>query len=109
MNLDQFFKKSELIPAIVQDAESREVLMLAYMNRQALEQTLQTKKSTFYSRSRQSLWVKGETSGNFQFVQQALYDCDEDTILLLVKPAGPACHTGSRTCFYRSFCMEEEK
>ena len=109
MNLDQFFKKSELIPAIVQDAESREVLMLAYMNRQALEQTLQTKKSTFYSRSRQSLWVKGETSGNFQFVQQALYDCDEDTILLLVKPAGPACHTGSRTCFYRSFCMKEEQ
>ena len=101
MNLDQFFKKSELIPAIVQDAESREVLMLAYMNRQALEQTLQTKKSTFYSRSRQSLWVKGETSGNFQFVQQALYDCDEDTILLLVKPAGPACHTGARSCFFR--------
>ncbi len=109
MNLDQFFKKSELIPAIVQDAESREVLMLAYMNRQALEQTLQTKKSTFYSRSRQSLWVKGETSGNFQFVLQALYDCDEDTILLLVKPAGPACHTGNHTCFYRSFCMEEEQ
>lgn len=109
MNLDQFFKKSDLIPAIVQDAESREVLMLAYMNRQALEQTLKTKKATFYSRSRQSLWVKGETSGNFQFVLQALYDCDEDTILLLVKPAGPACHTGSRTCFYRSFCMEEEQ
>jgi len=109
MNLDQFFKKSDLIPVIVQDAESREVLMLAYMNRQALEQTLKTKKATFYSRSRQSLWVKGETSGNFQFVLQALYDCDEDTILLLVKPAGPACHTGNRTCFYRSFCMEEEQ
>ena len=109
MNLDQFFQKSQLIPAIVQDAESREVLMLAYMNRQALELTLQTKKATFYSRSRQSLWVKGETSGNFQFVQQARYDCDEDTILLLVKPAGPACHTGNRTCFYRSFCREEEK
>ncbi len=105
MNLDEFFQKSELIPAIVQDAQSKDVLMLAYMNRQSLELTIKTKKCTFYSRSRQCLWVKGASSGHFQFVRDIYYDCDSDTLLLLVKPAGPACHTGNRSCFYRALSL----
>ena len=102
MNLDEFFQKADLIPAIVQDVQTKEVLMLAYMNRESLGLTLKTKKATFYSRSRQRIWVKGETSGHFQFVQEIRYDCDCDTLLLLVRPTGPACHTGNRTCFYRA-------
>lgn len=90
-----------LVPAIVQDADSGEVLMLAYMNDQALERTLATGQAHFWSRSRQELWHKGATSGNVQEVLDIRIDCDEDTLLLLVHPAGPACHTGNRTCFYR--------
>ena len=107
--LDRFFKKAELVPAIVQEAGSKEVLMLAYMNRESLQKTLETGYTWFFSRSRGKLWHKGETSGNFQYVKALYGDCDDDTLLVLVDNVGPACHTGNRTCFYRSFCMEEEK
>ncbi|MBI5588553.1 MAG: bifunctional phosphoribosyl-AMP cyclohydrolase/phosphoribosyl-ATP diphosphatase HisIE [Deltaproteobacteria bacterium] len=96
------FDPNGLVPAIAQDAGTLEVLMLAYMNRESLELTLSTGKAHFYSRSRQSLWLKGETSGNFLEVKSVRYDCDGDTVLLLVEPKGPACHTGERSCFYRS-------
>lgn len=101
IDYDVFFKKSELIPAIIQDAENGEVLMLAYMNRVSLEKTVTEGTTWFYSRSRQSLWHKGETSGHFQKVTEIRYDCDEDTLLIKVIQTGAACHTGSRTCFYR--------
>ncbi len=93
----------DLVPAIVQDATTLEVLMLAYMNAQSLQATLDSGKTTFWSRSRQVLWQKGETSGNTQTVIDIRIDCDGDTLLLLVQPAGPACHTNARSCFYRSF------
>lgn len=90
-----------LIPAIVQDAATGEVLMLAYMNQDALERSLETGEAHFWSRSRRKLWHKGETSGNFQLVKEIRYDCDGDSLLLLVEPKGPACHTGHKSCFYR--------
>ena len=96
------FDASGLIPAIVQDARSGEVLMLAWQSREALERTLATGKATFYSRSRKALWTKGETSGNTQGVQALKTDCDADAVLLRVEPAGPACHTGARSCFFRA-------
>ncbi|MGA2526837.1 MAG: phosphoribosyl-AMP cyclohydrolase [Smithellaceae bacterium] len=97
-----FAKGDGLIPAIVQDAETKEILMLAYMNRQSWEMTLQTGKATYWSRSRQELWVKGETSGHFQLLKAVLIDCDNDSILLQVKQLGEAaCHTGYKSCFYR--------
>lgn len=89
-----------LVPAIVQHAYTGEVLMQAYMNQEALKLTLETGKATFFSRSRQQLWVKGETSGNTQQVTSVAADCDGDCILVKVLPAGPACHTGERTCFH---------
>ena len=95
------FDEKGLLPAIVQDATTREVLMLAYMNRESLEKTLSTGQAWFYSRSRRELWHKGATSGNYLNVKKVLVDCDEDTVLLRVDPAGPACHTGNRTCFFR--------
>ena len=88
-----------LIPAIVQDVNSGEVLMLAYMNRQAFEATVRTHKGTYWSRSRNELWIKGATSGNVQNVKEISIDCDEDTVLLKVEQVGGACHTGDRTCF----------
>lgn len=88
-----------LIPAIVQDAVTGNVLMLAYMNEEALTKTLDTQETWFYSRSRQSLWHKGETSGNRQLVQRMTFDCDQDTLLIEVTPRGPACHKGGKTCF----------
>jgi phosphoribosyl-ATP pyrophosphohydrolase/phosphoribosyl-AMP cyclohydrolase len=91
----------DLWPCIVQDARTGEVLTLAYMNEEALERTRETGESWFWSRSRGELWHKGETSGNVQRVKELRFDCDEDAILLLVEPAGPACHTGERTCFHR--------
>ena len=91
-----------LVPAIVQDQKTKQVLMLAYMNAESLSRTLETGIAHFWSRRRRSLWKKGETSGHIQRVQEIKYDCDGDTILLLVDPAGPACHTGEVTCFYRS-------
>ena len=90
-----------LVPAIVQDAETGEVLMMAYMNEEALRLTQQTGEAWFWSRSRQELWHKGGTSGNVMSVLELRKDCDEDTLLLKVLPAGPACHTGERSCFYR--------
>ena len=95
------FNDRELIPAIVQDKETREVLMMAYMNEEALIKTINTGKAHFWSRSRQELWLKGETSGNFQRVDEIRVDCDQDTLLLLVNPQGPACHTEEKSCFYR--------
>lgn len=100
--LSKYFIKSELIPAIVQDADTGEALMLAYMNEESLEKTLETGYTWFYSRSRKQLWHKGETSGNVQKVVSIIPDCDDDALLIKVKPAGPACHTGNRTCFYQS-------
>jgi phosphoribosyl-AMP cyclohydrolase len=91
-----------LIPAIVQDAETNEVLMLAYMNAESLQMTLETGETWFWSRSRSELWHKGATSGNLQRVVELRVDCDADTLLIKVHPAGPACHTGNRTCFYRN-------
>ena len=97
-----FAKGDGLVPAIVQDAETKEVLMLAYMNRQSWEATLQTGKATYWSRSRQKLWLKGETSGHFQLIKTIFIDCDDDTILLQVEQLGEAaCHTGHKSCFYR--------
>ncbi|WP_377866328.1 phosphoribosyl-AMP cyclohydrolase [Bacillus sp. R86525] len=89
-----------LIPAVVIEEDTKEVLMLAYMNKEAYERTLETKKTWFYSRSRQSLWNKGETSGNVQYVQSLYLDCDQDSIVVVVKQIGPACHTGEKTCFH---------
>jgi phosphoribosyl-AMP cyclohydrolase / phosphoribosyl-ATP pyrophosphohydrolase len=90
----------DLLPCIVQDARTGEVLTLAYMNDEALERTRATGEMWFWSRSRQELWHKGETSGNVQRLKELRFDCDEDAILALVEPAGPACHTGKRTCFH---------
>jgi phosphoribosyl-ATP pyrophosphohydrolase/phosphoribosyl-AMP cyclohydrolase len=95
------FDARGLIPAVVQDATTREVLMVAYMNREALGLTLRTGEAHFWSRSRGELWHKGATSGNVQRVREVRVDCDADTLLLLVDPAGPACHTGAASCFYR--------
>lgn len=96
------YDEKRLIPAIIQDVEDNEVLMLAYMDRTALEKTIQTGKTHFWSRSRQKYWMKGETSGNVQVVREILYDCDEDALLIKVEQIGDiACHTGHRSCFYR--------
>ena len=95
------FDPSGLIPAIVQDAGTMDVLMLAYMNKESLLLTLEKGETVFWSRSRKELWHKGETSGNIQRVVEIRVDCDQDTLLVLVHPAGPACHTGNQTCFYR--------
>ncbi|OLS37892.1 bifunctional phosphoribosyl-AMP cyclohydrolase/phosphoribosyl-ATP diphosphatase HisIE [Bacillus sp. MRMR6] len=93
------FDEKGLVPAIIQDAETKEVLTLAYMNEESLEKTLETGETWFYSRSRQELWHKGATSGNTQSVVSMKYDCDQDAILVLVEPKGPACHTGAVSCF----------
>ena len=89
------------MPAIVQDAETRAVLMMAYMNAESLQLTLETRETYFWSRSRKELWHKGEISGNIQKVIDILVDCDADTLLIRGRPRGPACHTGEQTCFYR--------
>lgn len=94
------FDERGLIPAIIQDAQSGEVLMLAYMNREALQRTLESGETHFWSRSRRALWHKGETSGNVQKVVEIRPDCDGDALLIRVLPAGPACHTGNVTCFF---------
>lgn len=101
--MDLNFNKGDgLIPAIVQDAETKDVLMLAYMNRESWEATLKSGKATFWSRSRQKLWLKGESSGHVQIIKNIYIDCDDDTILLQVEQlGGAACHTGHRSCFYR--------
>ena len=94
-----FEKGNGLVPVIVQDHESKTVLMLGYMNREAWQITRETGKVTFFSRSRQTLWTKGETSGNYLYVKDILVDCDQDTILIKASPSGPVCHTGNDTCF----------
>lgn len=91
-----------LIPAVIQDARTREVLMVAYMNAESLQQTQSLGQTVFWSRSRGELWHKGATSGNIQKVVEIRVDCDADTLLILVEPAGPACHTGAVSCFYRT-------
>ncbi|HEU4745127.1 MAG TPA: phosphoribosyl-AMP cyclohydrolase [Anaerolineales bacterium] len=101
------FDINGLIPAIVQDANTQEVLMLAYMNLQSLQLTRERGETYFWSRSRGELWHKGETSGNIQRVLEISVDCDADTLLIRVEPSGPACHTGERSCFYRD--LEGEK
>ncbi len=97
------FDERGLVPAIAQDTSTKEVLMLAYMNQESLEITLKEKKACYFSRSRQKLWLKGETSGHFQHIKSIKYDCDGDTLLLEVEQVGNACHTNNRTCFYRNF------
>ncbi len=93
------FKKHELVPAIIQDVQTMQVLMLGYMNEEALHKTQNEGKVTFYSRSKQRLWTKGETSGNFLYVKKIFTDCDNDTILILANAAGPTCHRGTTSCF----------
>lgn len=105
--LDRFFVKSELLPAIVQETGTKEVLMLAYMNRESLQKTLETGYTWFYSRSRQELWNKGATSGHLQKVLSIYGDCDDDTLLVEVVQAGAACHTGSHTCFFKEVWREQ--
>lgn len=97
------FDERGLIPCIVQDAATKDVLMMAWMNAESLALTLESGETWFFSRSRQELWHKGATSGNVQQLRELRYDCDADCLLAIVDPAGPACHTGERTCFYRSF------
>lgn len=95
------FDEKGLIPAIIQDYKTKEVLMLAYMNSESLKRTLKLGKTCFWSRSRQEYWIKGLSSGHYQFVKSIHYDCDTDALLVKVKQAGVACHTGNKTCFYR--------
>lgn len=100
------FDDSGVAPVVMQDAATGEVLTLAYANREAVERTLQSGEAHFYSRSRQSLWRKGETSGNTQHVTEVRLDCDSDALLYKVRPQGPACHTGERSCFYTTLAGE---
>jgi len=95
------FDDRGLIPAVIQDADTGEVLMVGYMNDESLRRTAETGQVWFYSRSRQELWHKGETSGNYLHLKEMWKDCDEDTLLIKVKPVGPVCHTGNRTCFFQ--------
>jgi phosphoribosyl-AMP cyclohydrolase len=105
MNEEIKFDAQGLAPAIVQDINTRQVLMCAFMNAEALQATLDSGYATFWSRRRRKLWRKGETSGHVQRVREIRYDCDGDTLLLLVEPQGPACHTGETTCFYRTLSL----
>ena len=98
MNID-FEKGNGLVPVIIQNATNLQVLMLGYMNKEAFEKTTQEKKVTFFSRSKNRLWTKGETSGNFLYVKETMLDCDQDTLLMKVDPVGPACHKGTASCF----------
>jgi phosphoribosyl-ATP pyrophosphohydrolase/phosphoribosyl-AMP cyclohydrolase len=95
------FNKEGLIPVIIQDEKTNQILMLAYMNRESLEKTLEEGRTCFYSRSRRKLWFKGDTSGNIQAVKKIILDCDNDTLLVLVEQKGVACHTGNYSCFFK--------
>ena len=101
------YNEKGLVPAIAQDADTGEVLMLAYMNAESLRLTLESGQAWFYSRSRQELWHKGATSGNFINVSEVWKDCDSDTILIKGKPAGPVCHTGNKTCFFQELTKKD--
>lgn len=105
-DIEKYFKKSDLIPTIVFENDTKTVLMLAYMNRESLKKTLETGYTWFYSRSRQELWNKGATSGNLQKVVSMYGDCDDDTLLVNVKQTGGACHTGSYSCFFNKMIEE---
>ncbi|MBQ2676403.1 MAG: phosphoribosyl-AMP cyclohydrolase [Clostridia bacterium] len=107
MNLDMFFEKGELIPAVVTEQGTNEVLMLAYMNKESLGKTLESGYTWFFSRSRNELWNKGATSGHLQKVKEIKYDCDCDTLLVIVEQTGAACHTGNHSCFYRTLYKGE--
>ena len=96
------FNSKGLIPAIIQQFDTNEVLMLAWMNKESLEETIRTKKTCFWSRSKKKLWRKGESSGNIQIVKKIKIDCDKDTIIVFVDAKGPACHTGNNTCFFEN-------
>ena len=100
-NIEKIDFEKGLVPAIITDFENNDVLMLAYMNRESFDKTIETMKTWFYSRSRKKLWNKGETSGHFQLVKEIMVDCDGDTLLIKVEQIGAACHTGNRSCFYR--------
>jgi phosphoribosyl-AMP cyclohydrolase len=102
------FDGNGLIPTVAQHYRTGEILMLAYMNRESLEKTLETGKATYWSRSRKKLWMKGETSGHVQDVKQIHVDCDADSLILLIDQTGPACHTGERSCFYRVLAENPE-
>lgn len=103
MNFSELKLNSDkIIPVVVQDYENDEVLMVAYMNEEAYNMTVKTKKMTYYSRSRNEIWIKGMTSGHFQYLKELYIDCDNDTLLAKVEQIGAACHTGNRTCFYRN-------
>ena len=95
------FDRQGLIPAIIQDYKTRDVLMLAYMNRESIRRSIKLGKTCFWSRSRKEYWIKGMASGHFQIIRSIAYDCDMDALLIKVRQAGPACHTGRRSCFYR--------
>lgn len=111
MNLDRFFQKADLIPAIVVEDSNNEVLMLAYMNKESLQKSIETGYTWFYSRSRQELWNKGATSGHLQKIVSITADCDDDTLLVRVNQTGVACHTGNYTCFFKEIypVKKEEK
>ena len=110
MSFDDFKLNQEgLIPAIVQDDQTGKVLMLAYMNKESFEETIRSGLMTYYSRSRNELWKKGETSGHYQYVQSLEIDCDQDTILAKVHQIGAACHTGNESCFYRNLAYPDQK
>lgn len=108
-DLERFFQKDSLIPVVVQEAGTGEVLMLAYMNRESLRKTLETGYTWFYSRSRQELWNKGATSGHLQKVVSLHGDCDDDTLLAVVEQTGPACHTGSHSCFFHQIWRDSHE
>ena len=104
-HLNALFQKSDMIPVVVQDWQSREVLMVGFTNREAVELTLKTKTAWFWSRSRDQLWNKGETSGHFLHVREVYTDCDTDTLLYLCVPDGPTCHTGAESCFFNQIAL----
>lgn len=103
------FDQNGLIPAVIQDASTKEVLMVGYMNDETLKRTIESGRAVFWSRSRGETWVKGATSGNYMFVKEIRIDCDEDCLLILAEPAGPACHTGHKSCFFRKIENDELK
>lgn len=105
MNLN-FEKMGGLVPVIIQDSSTKEVLMLGYMSPEALQTTIKIGKVTFFSRSKNRLWTKGETSGNYLIVKRIMVDCDDDTVLIQAEPKGPTCHTGNKSCFFKDY---EEK
>ncbi len=107
-DLDLLFQKSDLIPVIIQEEGTGQVLMLGFTDREAVELTLKTRTAWFWSRSRQKLWNKGESSGHFLHVRRVITDCDTDTLLYVCRPDGPTCHTGEKSCFFREIWREEE-